>query len=81
MFDDDAKGAKDGGISRREFVGMAVAATVAASAEKLGWAVDSKTGMTYRTLGRTGEKVSMMGLGGFHIGVQNKGRASSSCAV
>jgi secreted PhoX family phosphatase len=24
--------------------------------------------MTYRTLGRTGEKVSVIGLGGFHIG-------------
>ncbi|MGA2430616.1 MAG: aldo/keto reductase [Candidatus Acidiferrum sp.] len=49
---------------------MAVAATVAAGAEKLAWAVDSKLGMPYRTLGRTGEKVSMMGLGGFHIGNQ-----------
>lgn len=26
--------------------------------------------MPYRTLGRTGEKVSLVGLGGFHIGVQ-----------
>ena len=71
MFDEDAKNARDCGISRREFVGMAVAATVAAGAEKVAWAgVDSKTGMTYRTLGRTGEKVSMMGLGGYHIGNQ-----------
>src|SRR6202048_5252884 len=69
MSDEDVKGSKDG-ISRREFVGMAVAATVAGGAEKLAWAVDPKTEMTYRTLGRTGEKVSMMGLGGFHIGVQ-----------
>src|SRR5450432_112625 len=68
MFDEDAK---DGGISRREFVGMAVAATVAVGAEGVAWAgIDSKTGMTYRTLGRTGEKVSMMGLGGYHIGNQ-----------
>jgi predicted aldo/keto reductase-like oxidoreductase len=27
-------------------------------------------GMQYRTLGRTGEKVSIVGLGGFHIGAQ-----------
>ena len=26
--------------------------------------------MRYRTLGRTGERVSLIGLGGFHIGVQ-----------
>src|SRR6478672_9367245 len=26
--------------------------------------------MLYRTLGRTGEKVSLIGLGGFHIGMQ-----------
>jgi predicted aldo/keto reductase-like oxidoreductase len=71
MFEDKTKNTKVGGISRREFVGMTVAATVAVGAEKLAWAgVDSKTGMTYRTLGRTGEKVSMMGLGGYHIGNQ-----------
>jgi predicted aldo/keto reductase-like oxidoreductase len=70
MFEDDVKGAKDGGLSRRDFVGMAVAATIAAGTEKLAWAVDSNTGMPYRKLGRTREKVSMMGLGGYHIGNQ-----------
>ena len=30
----------------------------------------SKAGMPYRTLGRTGEKVSIVGLGGAHIGFQ-----------
>ena len=70
MSDDNAKNLKDGGVTRRDFLGMAVAATCAAGAEKLAWAVDTKTGMTYRTLGRTGEKVSMMGLGGYHIGNQ-----------
>ena len=69
MFEEDVKNGKDG-ISRREFVGMAVAATVATSAEKLVWAVDAQTGMPHRTLGRTGEKVSLMGLGGSHIGRQ-----------
>ena len=70
MFEDKTETTKVGGLSRREFVGMTVAATVAASAEKLAWAVDTKTGMTYRTLGSTGEKVSIMGLGGYHIGNQ-----------
>ena len=30
-----------------------------------------KSGIPYRTLGRTGEMVSLLGLGGFHIGIQN----------
>ncbi len=30
-----------------------------------------KSGIPYRTLGHTGEKVSVLGLGGFHIGIQN----------
>jgi len=70
MSEENTKSVKDGSVTRREFLGLAVAATCAAGAEKLAWAVDTKTGMTYRNLGRTGEKVSMMGLGGYHIGNQ-----------
>ena len=33
--------------------------------------------MPYRTLGRTGEKVSLVGLGGFHIGVQRDEQEST----
>ena len=29
---------------------------------------DSKNGIPYRTLGRSGEKVSLIGLGGYHLG-------------
>jgi len=47
-----------------------------AGEEELAWAVDSKTGMQYRTLGRTGEKVSLMGLGGYHIGMQKDEKES-----
>ena len=70
MLDANAKNTKDGGVTRRDFLALAVAATFVASTEKLAWAADAKGGMTYRTLGRTGEKVSMVGLGGYHIGKQ-----------
>jgi aryl-alcohol dehydrogenase-like predicted oxidoreductase len=71
MLDADGKSANDGGVTRRDFLGMAVAATYAAGAEKLSWAADTKAGIPYRTLGRTGEKVSMVGIGGYHIGKQS----------
>jgi aryl-alcohol dehydrogenase-like predicted oxidoreductase len=70
MSDANAKNTKEGGVTRREFLELAVGATCAAGAEKLAWAADTNEGMTYRTLGRTGEKVSMIGLGGYHIGRQ-----------
>ena len=74
-----ANDGKDSGVTRREFLGMAVAAVGAAGvagSETLAWAVDAKTGMQYRTLGRTGEKVSVMGLGGYHIGMQKDEKES-----
>jgi predicted aldo/keto reductase-like oxidoreductase len=63
---------REGGFSRREFLEFGVAATLAAGAagaEKLAWA-DAKGDIPRRALGRTGEKVSMIGLGGYHIGSQ-----------
>jgi predicted aldo/keto reductase-like oxidoreductase len=62
--------------NRREFlnrIGLGVASgglsehllsSTVASAE------ETRNGIPYRTLGRTGEKVSLIGLGGYHIGVQ-----------
>ena len=64
-FDDS-----QGGFSRREFV-RSVATTglaLTAGAHVFG-AETQSSDMLYRTLGRTGEKVSAIGLGGFHIGV------------
>jgi aryl-alcohol dehydrogenase-like predicted oxidoreductase len=50
---------------RREFFGTLMAA---AAAQVL--AAQTRSGdMLYRTLGRTGERVSAIGLGGYHIGV------------
>ena len=57
-------------LTRRDFVKSIAATGVAASLGGPTWAAETKTGdMLYRTLGRTGEKVSAIGLGGYHIGV------------
>jgi predicted aldo/keto reductase-like oxidoreductase len=61
---------KNDGVTRREFLEMGVAATLAVGAEKIAWAPETKAEVPRRTLGRTGEKVSMLGLGGYHIGSQ-----------
>ena len=58
------------GVSRREFVGFAAASLIFAGVRDPLAPVDSKNGIPYRTLGRTGEKVSLVGLGGYHLGKQ-----------
>ena len=58
------------GVSRREFVGFAAASLIFAGIKDPLAPVDSKNGIPYRTLGRTGEKVSLVGLGGYHLGKQ-----------
>lgn len=65
-------------MDRRDFVktagvvaGAAAAQqwiTPAAHAENESTAANEKDGMIYRPLGRTGERVSAIGLGGYHIG-------------
>ena len=53
-------------MDRREFLKTAAVATVATSlSDKAALGADS---FPYRTLGRSGEKVSIVGLGGYHIG-------------
>jgi aryl-alcohol dehydrogenase-like predicted oxidoreductase len=55
-------------LTRREFVKRSVAAGLAVSAGASLWAGESRSDIPYRNLGRTGEKVSVIGLGGYHIG-------------
>jgi len=67
--------------SRREFLGKVAAGIAGATAAppflEKGLARPAAGGeMPYRTLGRSGEKVSLLGLGGFHIGVQRDEKES-----
>jgi predicted aldo/keto reductase-like oxidoreductase len=56
-------------FSRREFVRRTTAAGIAITAGVHAFGAETRSGdMLIRTLGRTGEKVSAIGLGGFHIG-------------
>src|ERR1043166_3964473 len=55
-------------LNRREFLKAALATGVVVGAGPQAWPAESKGDMPYRTLGRTGEKVSALGLGGYHIG-------------
>ncbi len=58
-------------MDRRKFIKTAAAASVATSlSDKVALGSDSSSSGTlpFRTLGRSGEKVSIVGLGGYHIG-------------
>jgi predicted aldo/keto reductase-like oxidoreductase len=57
-------------ISRRGFLGFAAAAYLTAHADRQAPSSESKKGIPYRTLGRSREKVSLVGLGGYHLGNQ-----------
>jgi len=59
------------GLSRREFVGMAAASLLMAGTLSGSAETDRKNGIPFRTLGRTGERVSVIGLGGYHLGKQS----------
>ena len=60
----------DGVMSRRSFVKSAAAAAVLGTASPQVLMAETKEGMPQRALGRTGEKISAIGLGGYHIGKQ-----------
>jgi predicted aldo/keto reductase-like oxidoreductase len=62
---------QDSGVSRREFLGMTAASLLVAGRINAAQKPDSKDGIPHRTLGRTGERVSLIGLGGYHLGNQS----------
>ena len=61
--------------NRRDFLGRGLGlAASTVGIPRLGEgapAAPAASGMPYRRLGRSGEKVSLVGLGGFHIGAQD----------
>ena len=57
-------------LTRREFLETAAGVTVAGTLLPRVWAAEVKNGIPYRTLGNTGENVSCIGLGGYHLGSQ-----------
>ncbi|HEX4496979.1 MAG TPA: aldo/keto reductase [Thermoanaerobaculia bacterium] len=66
-------------VTRRHFLELsaaAAAAVVAAGTGGFAWADEVRQGIPYRTLGRTGEKVSLVGVGGSHIGQQKDEKES-----
>ena len=58
-------------VSRREFLGMTAASLLMAGGLNAAATPDRKSEIPYRTLGRTGEKVSLIGLGGYYLGKQS----------
>src|SRR2546427_12805535 len=60
----------DPGVSRREFLGMTGASLLIAGRLSDAAKPDSKNGIPHRTVGHTGESVSLVGLGGYHLGME-----------
>jgi aryl-alcohol dehydrogenase-like predicted oxidoreductase len=60
----------DSEISRRGFLGFAAASIFLAHTGQQVPEVESRKGIPYRILGRSKEKVSLVGLGGYHLGNQ-----------
>jgi predicted aldo/keto reductase-like oxidoreductase len=58
----------DGQVSRRRFLEIAGSITAMCAMRADLWAAETRGGIPYKTLGSTGEKVSAIGLGGYHIG-------------
>lgn len=63
-------------LTRRRFLELATAAGFVAGVSHNSWGEEAREGVPYRTLGHTGEKVSIVGLGGYHIGSQSSEQES-----
>jgi hypothetical protein len=66
----ETQDAADSNVSRREFLEFATASIFLAHSDQHLVKSESRNGIPYRVLGRSGEKVSLVGLGGYHLGKQ-----------
>jgi predicted aldo/keto reductase-like oxidoreductase len=71
----EEKSTLDSKVTRRKFLEIVAGALV--SAQSHSGAAQSAGGVPYRKLGSTGEKVSMVGIGGFHLGKPDLPEAES----
>jgi predicted aldo/keto reductase-like oxidoreductase len=60
--------AQDSAVTRRQFLGVAAGASILMSFPWQPRAGEVKGEIPHRTLGRTGESVSAVGIGGYHLG-------------
>lgn len=58
-------------ISKRRFLQLSSSVALAMVLRSRVWGETTRDAIPRRVLGRTGEKVSMLGIGGFHIGMQH----------
>jgi predicted aldo/keto reductase-like oxidoreductase len=65
------------GVTRREFLGAVLTTSLLAGlAGPDLWAAGDENGIPYRKLGRTGERISLVGLGGYHLGMPSDDEVS-----
>jgi predicted aldo/keto reductase-like oxidoreductase len=69
-------GEQEPSLTRRRFLELASAAGFVAGVTHNSWGAETREGVPYRTLGRSGEKVSIIGLGGYHVGSQSSEQES-----
>ena len=77
-FRKENESVQDSAVSRRRFLEITAGASMLASLPRYTDAEEVKGGVPRRALGNTGEKVSTIGLGGFHLG---KSALSESDAI
>jgi predicted aldo/keto reductase-like oxidoreductase len=53
--------------TRRKFLGVAAATMIGARIDRQAWGAEKQSDVPMRTLGHTGERVSMVGIGGYHL--------------